>query len=289
MDQIGVDQKEEKRKNDEIQHLFFPNKRNFHIYAELLKSCQKKLIVSMYQISHKILVNILIDLSLNGRDIQIVTNSSSDDKKAKSILLMMIQSSLEKIKIAVYEKELCLMHQKYCVIDDQIIMTGSANWTNNAFRKNVESVVILNNIKEAQLYTCEFWKVWSQSQILRLKGQNLDFSPFIDIESMIFMERRRQKNKFNKIIDLENSHQQEEGDKDEEVKEQSDESVQCCQSQKITKIDSNLKRKRIRKSNLQQQRHDLQHNEFHEGNLVIQIDALDKQNVDQIDEFEIML
>ncbi|CAK80768.1 unnamed protein product (macronuclear) [Paramecium tetraurelia] len=289
MDQIGVDQKKEKRKNEEIQHLFFPNKRNFHIYAENLKSCQKKLIVCMYQISHKILVNILIDLSLNGRDIQIVTNSSNDDKKAKSILLMMIQSSLEKIKIAVYEKELCLMHQKYCVIDDQIIMTGSANWTNNAFRKNVESVVILNNVKEAQLYTCEFWKVWNQSQILRLKGQNLDFSPFINVESMICMERRRQKSKFNKIIDLEDSHQQEEGDKDEEVKEQSDESVQGFQSQKIMKIDGNPKRKRIRKSNLQQQRHNLQHNEFHEGNLVIQIDAPDKQNLDQIDEFEIML
>ncbi|CAK79340.1 unnamed protein product (macronuclear) [Paramecium tetraurelia] len=218
-------------------------------------------------------------------DIQIVTNSSNYDKKAKSILLMMIQSSLEKIKIAVYEKELCLMHQKYCVIDDQIIMTGSANWTNNAFRKNVESVVILNNVKEAQLYTCEFWKVWNQSQILRLKGQNLDFSPFINVESMICMERRRQKSKFNKIIDLEDSHQQEEGDKDEEVKEQSDESVQGFQSQKIMKIDGNPKRK----SNLQQQRHNLQHNEFHEGNLVIQIDAPNKQNLDQIDEFEIML
>lgn len=42
-------------------------------------------------------------------------------------------------------------------------MTGSANWTNNAFRKNIESVVILKNEKEAQLYTCEFGKVWNQS------------------------------------------------------------------------------------------------------------------------------
>ncbi|CAD8064085.1 unnamed protein product [Paramecium primaurelia] len=286
MDKIGVDQNKVKLNKEEIQHLFFPNKRNFHIYVEFLKQCQKKLIVCMYQISHKILVNILIDLSLNGRDIQIVTNSNNDDNKVKSTLLMMIQSSLEKIKIAVYEKQLCLMHSKYCVIDDQIIMTGSANWTNNAFRKNIESVVILKNEKEAQLYTCEFGKVWNQSQILRLKGQNLEFSPFINMESMNFIKGKKQKCKFNKIIDLENSHLQEE-DKDEEVKEQSDESIQNYYSQKQKKIDNNSKR--IRKNNQQSQRYNLQYNDFNEGNLIIQIDALDKQNADQIDEIEIML
>ncbi|CAD8079865.1 unnamed protein product [Paramecium sonneborni] len=285
MDQIAIDQNKEQVQIKGIQNLFFPNKRNFHIYVELLKQCQKKLIVCMYQISHKILVNILIDLSLNGRDIQIITNQNNENTKEKQILLMMIQSSLEKIKIAVYENQFCLMHSKYCVIDDQIIMTGSANWTNNAFRKNVESVVILNNEKEAQKYVLEFGKVWNKSQLLRLKGQNLDFLPFLNMEQMMFVGRKRQKTKFNKIIDLENSHLQEEN-KDEEVKEQSDESSQdYCQ--KVIYIDSNTKSKRI-KHKLDKALN-LQYNDLKEGNLVIQIDSSNQQNIVQIDEIEIIL
>lgn len=38
------------------------------------------------------------------------------------------------------------MHSKFCVIDDEIVLVGSANWTNYAFKKNHESVIMIENV-----------------------------------------------------------------------------------------------------------------------------------------------
>ena len=53
------------------------------------------------------------------------------------------------------------MHEKYCVIDNNIVIHGSYNWTKNAETKNDEEISVLKgNVQVASKYTMEFNRKW---------------------------------------------------------------------------------------------------------------------------------
>ena len=49
-----------------------------------------------------------------------------------------------------------IMHDKFCVIDNQVVITGSYNWTNNAEFKNEENIEISEDPKLATKYSVKF-------------------------------------------------------------------------------------------------------------------------------------
>lgn len=63
-----------------------------------------------------------------------------------------------------------IMHRKFCVIDNQTVLDGSYNWTNNAETKNDEEVIVHKNALElASSYTREFNRIWKLSEIEKLQ------------------------------------------------------------------------------------------------------------------------
>lgn len=48
-----------------------------------------------------------------------------------------------------------IMHDKFCVIDNQIVITGSYNWTSNAEFRNDENITIERDPSQATRYTLE--------------------------------------------------------------------------------------------------------------------------------------
>lgn len=53
-----------------------------------------------------------------------------------------------------------VMHNKYCVIDNQIVITGSYNWSENAENKNDENAAVMYDYDRASDYTVEFKKMF---------------------------------------------------------------------------------------------------------------------------------
>lgn len=54
-----------------------------------------------------------------------------------------------------------IMHNKFCVIDNNIVIHGSYNWTTNAETKNNEEVsVTKNDVNMVSKYTKEFNNMW---------------------------------------------------------------------------------------------------------------------------------
>lgn len=49
-----------------------------------------------------------------------------------------------------------IMHNKFCVIDNQLVITGSYNWTNNAETRNDENVTVQYDPKSATEFSVEF-------------------------------------------------------------------------------------------------------------------------------------
>ena len=49
-----------------------------------------------------------------------------------------------------------IMHNKFCIIDTHVVITGSYNWSNNAEFKNDENIEISNDFNLAKTYSKEF-------------------------------------------------------------------------------------------------------------------------------------
>lgn len=60
-----------------------------------------------------------------------------------------------------------LMHHKFVIVDNSIIITGSTNWTMGAFFGNFDHVLVTNQRLLVQPFVEEFnrlWKVFSKSE-----------------------------------------------------------------------------------------------------------------------------
>lgn len=56
-----------------------------------------------------------------------------------------------------------IMHYKFCIIDNNITIHGSYNWTTNAETKNNEEISVdRNDVKKASTYTKEFNRLWDR-------------------------------------------------------------------------------------------------------------------------------
>ena len=80
-----------------------------------------------------------------------------------------------KLKIAggeVFTAKENLMHNKFCIIDERIIITGSYNWTNKANKENNENIVIIKDDIElaSQLRDLSVRKKLTSSQIAQEMG-----------------------------------------------------------------------------------------------------------------------
>lgn len=49
-----------------------------------------------------------------------------------------------------------LMHDKFCIVDNQVVITGSYNWTNNAEFRNDENITVERDPEQATRYSVEY-------------------------------------------------------------------------------------------------------------------------------------
>jgi hypothetical protein len=55
-----------------------------------------------------------------------------------------------------------LMHNKFCIFDGSILITGSYNWTYSAERRNAENIIITDEGNVCQDYSKYFANLWNQ-------------------------------------------------------------------------------------------------------------------------------
>ena len=54
------------------------------------------------------------------------------------------------------------MHNKYAIIDESVIVTGSFNWTTQAINNNQENLLFYEDKEIAAQYLKEFNKLWNE-------------------------------------------------------------------------------------------------------------------------------
>jgi phosphatidylserine/phosphatidylglycerophosphate/cardiolipin synthase-like enzyme len=124
-----------------------------HIQNQILTALDKARVsirLAMAWFTNVILFNKLIEKQNQGIDVQLLIY---DDYINVNYGVDFSQLNCKHIKHAEHGG---LMHDKFCVIDNQIVITGSYNWTNNAEYRNNENITIEKDPEQATRYSEEF-------------------------------------------------------------------------------------------------------------------------------------
>lgn len=113
---------------------------------KLLQSAKKSVKVAMFTFTHNELIQQLIDLHRKGINVQIVLDNDSSRKTSK---IALNRFKAEKMDVRTSMRS-GLLHEKIAIIDDEILIGGSTNWTKAAFTANDEHLFILYNVNSEQ-------------------------------------------------------------------------------------------------------------------------------------------
>ena len=151
-----------------VQACFSPQgKCSAHILREI-GLAKKELLVAVYAFTSDELSNALVQAKKRGLVVQIVvdrefdlTNQNSKGKffDAQKIPLRRVSGTKPKPS----EKDAGLMHQKFAIIDNRIVFTGSYNWTYSADSLNDENLLLFRDAGPlAEEYRKAFFRLWER-------------------------------------------------------------------------------------------------------------------------------
>ena len=123
---------------------------------EELDKARKTIDIAMYYFTDRDLANAVIDAHDRGVRVRIYLDK--DQKEAK------YSKSRYLIKYGIpirYSSNPYIMHHKFSVIDNTVVVTGSYNWTASAGKRNNENLLVIHDAKMAQEYSAEFNRLWN--------------------------------------------------------------------------------------------------------------------------------
>lgn len=130
-------------------------------------NAKRQVMVAMYWLTDDKIIHRLISLKSEGVDVQIILDESL--KNLDHIIQTLMRNDITPY-VSFSDDGQVKMHNKFLVIDNQVVVTGSANFTDTALarstdRYNNENVVIMYSEKIADTYTQEFFDI--QQRIAR--------------------------------------------------------------------------------------------------------------------------
>lgn len=131
---------------------------NVNKILAVLDKAKVSINIAMAWFTVKGLYDKLIEMKNKGVDIKIIVNNDFVNGKYGIDL-----SPFNSVKIR--GERGGIMHNKFCVIDNQIVITGSFNWTNNAENKNSENIQItIDDNALASKFSVEFNRLWNSAK-----------------------------------------------------------------------------------------------------------------------------
>lgn len=113
----------------------------FNELTTILSNSKSKIQVASAWFTDPDLFNLLLQRQKSGIDVSLVISDQKQNNKLPFEKLIQYGGEVRRIKKTGYG----MMHQKFCIIDDEILVHGSYNWTINARKNNDESVIITNH------------------------------------------------------------------------------------------------------------------------------------------------
>ncbi len=149
----------------DIEVYFTPSYKALDAIIDQLNAAKKSIDVAMYNFTSRPLSHALVAAERRGVRVRVVLDRSANDpienRYTKYIYLKQNGIDVRFAKPHRHWDRNGIMHNKFAVIDSNIVVTGSANWTASAFVINDENVLIIKRKEIANVYEKEFNKLWN--------------------------------------------------------------------------------------------------------------------------------
>jgi HKD family nuclease len=122
----------------------------------LLDKAKKQVLVAMYWLTDNAVIDRLISLRQKGVDVRVIIDE--DSQLYDALINKLLKGN---ITFFIYPSKIIMkkMHNKFLVVDNLEVFTGSANLTGAALTSNYENVVIFNSPEIAQKYVSNFQSI----------------------------------------------------------------------------------------------------------------------------------
>ena len=88
-------------------------------------------------------------IEAHNRNLQVELILDNSNLKSKNNFLQQLLNANIKVQI---DKPQGIAHNKVIIIDDRIVITGSYNYSNAAYKRNAENLLIINDTRLAEDY-----------------------------------------------------------------------------------------------------------------------------------------
>ncbi len=123
------------------------------LFATLASQASTSIDIALFDFDRPSVRDALLAAKARGVGVRVV----GDDEDALNPSYAPFYQSMTGAGITVVnDTSSSLMHNKFAVFDDAVTWTGSANFSNNAFVRNGENVVVITSTVVAQIYGAEF-------------------------------------------------------------------------------------------------------------------------------------
>jgi len=126
------------------------------VLVETLLAAKHSIDVCVFTISSQDLADILIRKHNEGIIVRIITDYEKMDLNCSQVE----QFRSNGIQVR-HDKTSYFMHHKYAIIDNQVLINGSFNWTRQAITGNQENLIITEITELVNPYRLQFKKLWN--------------------------------------------------------------------------------------------------------------------------------
>jgi phosphatidylserine/phosphatidylglycerophosphate/cardiolipin synthase-like enzyme len=132
----------------------------FDLLIRQIRSAKKELVIAIYHLSEPEVVDALLKAK---RQQQVAIRIKHDKGQATQEKMTIALNLLREAGVEVTECRgkkggmYSAMHNKFMVIDGARVITGSQNWSRNAFQDNWENLVLIEDSNVAQRFA-QHWK-----------------------------------------------------------------------------------------------------------------------------------
>jgi phosphatidylserine/phosphatidylglycerophosphate/cardiolipin synthase-like enzyme len=146
---------------------FFPNKKNVNNIVKYIGMAKKTLYICVFNITNDDLAKAIISRHKAGVDVRIISDDECASNKGSDIQKL----ADEGIEVRTDSEPSYHMHDKFMVVDNKFVLTGSFNWTFQAGSHNQENVLVVDHPYYCEKYSSEFDNLWHQFNKNEVEGK----------------------------------------------------------------------------------------------------------------------
>lgn len=148
-------------KEKNIQVGFSPGKSAINLLLDVINSSKKNINIAAYSFTSKPISQALVKAKERGVLIRVIADKKSNSGKYTAVNYLANHGILVRLN-----GKYPIMHNKFMIIDDCIVETGSFNYTKNAAYRNAENLLVIRKKRIASKYNREFDRLWKESKLV---------------------------------------------------------------------------------------------------------------------------